>query len=340
MPKRTKLKYSIIIVGLLFLFITGCSNQLETENEKLRTELNTAMENLKEAELKLKELESKINISKDQANIIEDNESTNIKIVPPNHNANQLLLGEWFFQYFHEEPMNNWTQNLIFNSDGTGTIIRVFYLPKELIEQEYSTSNPSGEDSQEFSWSLDADTIHIVCQEQSFDITFLPEVQELHQTASNGKVSIYSREKFSIPDKYIEQSLLVKNIEAKKAILMRRFFGTWYFDVLTWTFNNDGTGFIDIPEIGEQPATKRDFSYSVTGDITNMVLMLEWSDSTTSYFWPEIKDDGSIIFKNKSDSDSMKLTRTFDVNNCPLSKNILENGIGVLSGSMFSDLLP
>ena len=147
------------------------------------------------------------------------------------------------------------------------------------------------------------------------------------------------RERPNIPEQYVEKSVIIGNIQAHEASLMRKFLGAWYFDVLVWTFNEDGTGLVDIPELGDQPATQKEFSYSLSGDITNMLMELDWTDDTTAYFWPTLNTDGSITLKNANDTQPIKLTRTFDIDNCPISEQIISAGMGVFSGSIFSDIL-
>jgi hypothetical protein len=129
-------------------------------------------------------------------------------------------------------------------------------------------------------------------------------------------------------------------MQTEEAALRRKILGNWYFDVLTWTFNEDGTGVIDIPELGEQPATKREFSYSVSGDATNIFMTMDWSDSDTSYFWLTVNDSSSIILQGASDTDAIKLTRTFDASNCPVTEKIVSNAMAVFSGSIVSEILP
>lgn len=56
--------------------------------------------------------------------------------------------------------------------------------------------------------------------------------------------------------------------------------------------------------------------------------------------YPTFETDGSMTLEFIDDSEPIRLTRTFDISNCPISEEIISNGIGVLSGSIFSDLLP
>lgn len=93
--------------------------------------------------------------------------------------------------------------------------------------------------------------------------------------------------------------------------------------------------------LGDNPEENREFTYKVSGkDKSDLFLTIDWADGRTNYFWPEIHDDGSITLKGSSDSQPMDLTRQFDINNCPISKAIISREMSVLSGSIFSDILP
>lgn len=346
--KKSKVILKIAFILTLTLILMGCSSgkaqseieidQLMTENKEIREELDAIKERLDTAELRIQEIETVQSTST-------GTEMSQSDIIPPELSQDQLLTGEWFYKDFHEDGMNSWLQSVVFDKDGTGKIIRTFYLPRDITD--YSTSDSSGDVSLGFSWSLDGDTLHTVYDGGNgfVDYTFLSTQQQLIIKNENGNVyndnsHVYTREKPSVSDKYIEMDLLIENLQEENSIYMRRFLGNWYFDVLVWSFNSDGTGVIDIPELGDQPATKRNFSYSVTGNETELMLTINWSDSETSFFWPTINSDGSIILKSGGELGEIKLTRTFDLDNCPISNQIIANGMGVLSGSMFSEILP
>lgn len=171
------------------------------------------------------------------------------------------------------------------------------------------------------------------------ELTYSPEQQLLQVQGSNDR---YGREMPSVMEQYVERALYSEDIEAMEAARRHRFLGLWYLDVLTWTFNDNGTGVIDIPKLGDQPATKREFSYTVQddrNDETYLCLMLHWKDGSTTFFYPKFSADGSMSLKGYDGTEAMKLTRTFDIDNCPISEQIISAGIGVFSGSMFSDIL-
>lgn len=350
--------FKAMLVTSLSFALVGCSSgsnsqqvppeqteidQLKDENEELRERLEAAIDNLETAESKIEKLESEINAAKDKPEI----ESAHVDIVPPQLALKELLIGEWFYQDFHEEEVNSWIQSLVFNADGTGKIVRTFYLPANLNVDSYSTSDTSGEVTLGFSWSINGNVVSTVYDGGggSADYTFSSEQEQLHVKSEGGKEVtselLYARKKPSVPNGYVERIALIKDIQAQESALKRRFLGNWYFDVLVWTFNDDGTGIIDIPEVGEQPATKRSFSYQVTGDLSDsdILMTIDWSDAETSYYHTTIDEYGSIYFRGAGNSDYIKLNRSFDVNNCPISAKGIASGMSVFTGSIFNDIL-
>jgi len=63
------------------------------------------------------------------------------------------------------------------------------------------------------------------------------------------------------------------------------------------------------------------------------------SDKGTSYFYPEFATDGSVSLKGIDGSEAMKLTRQFDMSNCPISTQIIQTGMDVFTGRIFYDML-
>lgn len=195
-----------------------------------------------------------------------------------------------------------------------------------------------------FSWRLDGDTLHMdIGNGESADFAYSPDQQTL--TLVNGS-NAYGRNMPSGMDEYAERALYSESSEAKEAketMRRRRFLGVWYYDVLTWTFNEDGTGIWDIPELGDQPAEKRKFTYSVAdngGAGDYLCLTIDWDDSDYWMLFPTFNADGSMSLMGAGQTEPvMKWTRTFDADNCPISAKIISNGIDVISGRMFYDML-
>lgn len=325
--------------------------QLAAENEKLRTELGEANDELKTAEAKVKELENELKAMQEAQATPSPSPSApdELDITPPERTPSELLLGQWFSREFHEDGVWSWIQTLTFNADGTGTISQTYYIPRagaedNIVKMEdgtylYLLFDADMEDK--FSWHLDSDTLHMdIGNGESADLTYSPTQQTL--TLVNGS-NAYGRNMPSGMDEYVERALYAESSEAKEAkeaMRRRRFLGVWYYDVLTWTFNEDGTGVWDIPELGDQPAEKREFTYSVKEDGDYLCLTIDWPDSDYWMLFPTFNADGSMSLMGAGQTEpAMKWTRTFDADNCPVTQQIISNGMGVLSGSMFSDML-
>lgn len=351
----------IILAALLLFALAGCSNgdnqaeaeqsktaeeiqQLTDENEKLHTELNETNDELKAAEAKVKELEHELETMREAQATPAPSKPIEAKITPPKRTPSESLVGSWFVQYFYEKDyLDNYIVNIVFNSDGTGTQNQVLYLPSELTADDYGTSDPRGEITFPFTWSLNGDAVHTVLQTALgtafVDYKFLPEQQKLIVTNDNGEsledqnVTLL-REPIEIPDGYVAKSVIVGDIQAQEVSLRRKFLGMWYFDITAWTFNEDGTGILDIPDVANQPASRREFTYSATENGGNFMLTIDWADGGTAFFLTKMNDDGSITL-----GDDLKLTRQFDMNNCPISTQMIQTGLDVFTGRMFYDML-
>ena len=152
------------------------------------------------------------------------------KITPPETDPQKMLTGEWFFQNFYEEYVSSCLQSLVFCEDGTGTIIRTFYIPGDI--ESFSTTATSSEVTLDFSWSLNGDTLHTeyVSDGGFVDYTFSYSEQRLYIKNESGELrsgtKYYSRVKPSIPENYIEESVYLGNEKAKEKTLMRDFLGS------------------------------------------------------------------------------------------------------------------
>ena len=317
---------SRIALAVLFLAVlAGCSNgggqaevdqseaeaeisQLKDENEKLHTELDETNDELKTAEARVRGLKK-----------------------------------------IQEEGVWSCTQSLIFNADGTGTINQTYYIPKDEVENVVVEVDDDGtlmyllsnvDMSDKFSWSLDGDDLRVdIDEEQHIRLIY---TSEQGLTLKNGN-GTYGRAMPAGMEGYVERALYSEDFEAKEAARRRRFLGTWYYDVVTWTFNEDGTGVWDIPEVGDQPAEKREFTYSVDDDGgtgEHLCLTIDWNDLDYWMLFPTFNADGSMAIRGVGQSEPvMTWTRVFDPDNCPITAQIISNGIGVISGRMFYDIL-
>ena len=349
----------ITLAVFLLIVLAGCSNgadadqpeieaeieQLTAENEKLHTDLDDAISGLKAAEDRVKELERELEAMQEAQAAPAPSEPVKVEITPREITASESLVGSWYSQEFYEACAANYFQDytigLVFNSDGTGTQNQILYLASDVTADNYATSDPRGEIPYPFTWSLDGDIVHTVFGSDGFiDYKFLSEQQKLLVTNQNGEsfedVEVaYLRDATNIPDGYVAKSVIVGDIQAKEASLRRKFLGTWYFDITTWTFNEDGTGVLDIPDVANQPAEQREFTYSVTETAGDWLLLnIDWEGQGSAFYEAKTSKDGSITL-----GDDLKLTRQFDATNCPLSTQMIQTGLDVFTGRMFYDML-
>ena len=349
------------LLVLLLLIFAGCSNdltqaevnQLKDENANLNEELNKAIENLEAAEQKIAELELTLGLllpTQGDQNTDPQTVSTKTSTIPSEYKPKDMLVGgEWYCQDFYEDGFFSWILSINFNADGTGTISRTYYIPKEEAEDE-TLLLQNFDSSAKLVWTLDNNNLKINLENgESGNYIFDPEKQQFIQETTSSTKPIFARTRPAALENYVERALFSDElIIAQKENIKSKFYGDWYFDVLVWTLNDDGTGVLDIPKLGNQPATKREFSYSLTVDLNSedayddgiyICMVIDWSDNTTAYFYPTFNKDGSITLHNADDTESIKLTKNFDITNCPLSQTIVQNGISVLSGSIFKDFL-
>lgn len=355
--KRSAFLLKITLAVLLLIAFVGCSNggdqlevdqagaeaeisQLKDENEKLRTDLDDAISDLKAAEDRVKELENEFEAMQEAQAAPSPVPSAKVDLAASERTLSESLVGAWFIPKFYEKSrVDNYTIGLVFNLDGTGTQHQTFYLPSELNADNYATSDPTWEVSFSFTWSLNGDTVHTVFDSGAFiDYKFSFEQQQLLITNENGEKpgdnSTYVRDMPAIPEGFVAKSVVIGNIQAQEASLRRNFLGMWYFDITTWTFNEDGTGLLDIPEVANQPAEQREFTYSATEGGDDLLLAIDWADGGTAFFSAKMNGDGSITL-----GDDLKLTRLFDMSNCPISTQMIQTGLDVFTGRMFYDML-
>ena len=347
--------------------------KLIAENEKLHAELEIVLTKLEIAELKIENLTKEMNEIPQKLQAAEQqianfekqlaatkgsaNETAQEKPLPSDKTSSQtenpsaptdpsqLLLGTWYLSYVEEYGQFSWTQHMVSNKDGTGTLYKTYYvseaeLPSTKDAYEHGIGLDNFDEADEFKWVLVGDVIKITVP--SIGMTYDYPYSATEQTVLGGG-GLYTRETPAELASYVPRSEFYIDREAKEAQRMSKLLGLWYFDVLTWEFNKDKTGIINIPEIGDQPATTREFTFELPyyGDNDpNPILIIDWGNGDTGIYSIKFEADGSMILKAPSDPDPLKFTRSFDASNCPISTAIIESGMSVISGSMFSKFFP
>lgn len=346
---------------------------LKNENGRLREELEAAITELEESRSKIDELEAELSAAKDELiEKLEQLSNTNTEVryekegqlnepesatlsnpmddTSPQLTLEESVLGEWFYEQFIENGYWSRIQSMILYADGTGVINQVYYMPESdaEINREWISQGLEvtiGDRLIDFSWSLADNMIHIETEEGEI-VDFVYWVEEEKLSFTDGSwVHVRQQLPAEKYDGYVAHSTFAPANEALKAKedeIKRPCIGVWCFDILNWTFNEDGTGCIDIPEVGDQPASKVEFSYTIEIDtLTNEVglIVIEWDDSGTSYYWPKFNSDGSMTLEGAAGSKPIKLTRQFDPDNCPITQQLMSNMMGVLTGTIVRDFL-
>lgn len=274
-----------------------------------------------------------------------------IALDPPELSIKDTIIGQWYYQNFHEEDLFSYAQSLEFYVDGTGTLTKTYYVPKSEVESlkdsiDAGVGLPNLDASAKFTWTMDDnEIIHASLQTgDKATFTFSEDAQCL--IVNNNASQVYSRSKADTLNNYMERSLF--SLDAKKDALQRSLYnkiiGNWYFDVFVWNFDEEGRGYLDIPKLGETPAESRKFSYTLTRSIVdnddNIDLTIDWDDGRISYFAVKFETDGSVLLENLSpDKATVILTRKFEIGNCPVSTAIIQNNMNVVTGSIFEDIL-
>lgn len=277
--------------------------------------------------------------------------TTPIDLTPPELSIKDAIIGQWYYQNFHEEDLFSYAQSLEFYADGTGTLTKTYYVPKSEVESlkdlvDAGVGLPNLDASAKFTWTIDdSKIVHASLQTgDKATFTFSEDAQSL--IVNNNTSQMYSRSKSNTLNNYMERSLF--SLDAQKEAIQRSLYnkiiGNWYFDVFVWNFGEEGRGYLDIPKLGETPAESRKFSYTLTRSIVdnddNIDLTIDWDDGRVSYFAVIFETDGSITLENLSpDKTTVTLTRKFEIGNCPVSTAIIQNNMNVVTGSIFDDIL-
>lgn len=359
--KRLISALTLFLAAMLTVVIPGCSDgnnsqpaaeeqteleALKQETERLRAELDAAHESANATEEKVDALAAEVDAIKSTLAASQEDHVASVKVeaaqtelAAPKISPEAALAGEWYYKEFYEDGIFSFQQSIVFYSDGRGIVSRTYYVP----DDTQATSMEDIDSSSGLSWTLDGDQVHIKTDSgEEADFTFLPATQKLYLTINSDEA--YGRNRPLDADGFILRALFSKNADAKMSAITRQFLGTWYFDLMTWTFNDDGTGVIDIPEIARQPASTRTFNYSIlpdeNGNMKHFLMTIDWDNSNTGYYWATIEADGSMTLSGIGGADPIRLTRMFDASNCPITQQILAQEFSVITGSIVYDVLP
>ena len=254
----------------------------------------------------------------------------------------EIITGEWFYDF----PFYNSVVSYMFYANGSGAIFYTDYT--------HNSTRPGGRypegytgvhNETSFTWSFDGTTVRITePDDNTFELTLMESSEranELHWSAPRDGWSLLTRVKTDIPDDYIMVSSLIGESRAIQDALIRKFIGTWYFDVTTWTFNQDGTGVIDIPEIFGNPEEQMHFTYTVMEHMygKDANIAFTFPDGTTLFSGAEFgnRSGGSVILDGFAED--LLFTREFDMNNAPYTTQAMKDGYSIVTGQAAEAIL-
>lgn len=261
---------------------------------------------------------------------------------------NKSILGVWYSNQYFEQGGIYMYSEFHLNEDGTGKMYAYDCLnvsPDDASDSTFGSIDNDeydGRDVVDFTWQQVGNVFSVVSYQGEpvrFDYKYSKEKGTLVSTSD---YMGYSRKEPKIPIGYQYMTRVYDIInmgKLEKSILIDDIKGTWYFDLTTWTFETDGTGNLNIPAVGPGKEVNRKFKYDVnnTMQYNTILLTLEFlDDGTESGFFVKKNPNGSLTFVDSQ----IKLTRTFDIGNCPMTKEIIENNYKVLSGDIINEWLP
>ncbi|MCL1994854.1 MAG: hypothetical protein FWG63_01450 [Defluviitaleaceae bacterium] len=342
---------SMLIVASIVFVACGNANVADEANElqRLQLELELVQIELELARLQATQSET-IQIEEEEYRQaeLEEGQQEEQEYVQLQHTLRQqeveeILLGEWFNQEFM-----GFIESMVFNPNG----------------QRYSIST-------HFALSRPAD-VHL----QPIDLDVFPPVQRttgvwevidgiprLVFSASYAEIILSdTNEEFQIfwspdnietfrrtpPDVPIEAEGVWVPLEifANRTNIgiearMRPFLGRWYFDLASWHFNGDGTGFVYVPRLGINPQTYMHFTFEVWPPSRDYdaFLIIRYGEGWPAYGPSSsmlrvnfgTRSGGSMTLSGRGDhGESVLLTRMFDINNTPFVDHQLETFMGIM----------
>jgi len=282
-------------------------------------------------------------------------ETTSSQVRARDLSQEESLVGAWFFQYPDDEIPSFMLRDMsyVFYADGTGSSITTEIVCLSSVDTLSMDPNTILDHTEPFSWSLNGNIVTTVFEAPyrvGRNYRFDESEQQLHALRPDGSVDewlgvreTYTRERV-MPEGFAELHVMLPQVERTALARKNRFIGTWYWDVTTWTFNQDGTGVIDVPAHGGHPADQREFTFFVIDPLdreeSDAVISLEFEHYDGVYvyhatFGPQ--SGGSVTLRGRPDRDPLLLTRWFDLNNTPVTSYILEQGLALFD--MFSTFM-
>lgn len=266
-------------------------------------------------------------------------ESLKCNITVRNKTSNfDSALGVWYSECYVDNHNSTYSYIEIYlYDDGTGKLngYECADIPRDASVRVKDPESLRGVEY--LTWTLEGNRLTISSGGEYYNYKYSKNKGTL--VSEDGYVG-YSRKRPPIPDgcTYMTRLYdLVADSESKKQALMSRLSGNWYFDLTIWTFNNDGTGVLYIPKVGNGKEQNRKFKYTVDdgGYDDIMFIDIKFLDNGKKYEYEAVLNkNGSMVL-----DDSIKLTRTFEIDNCPLTEKMIENNLKVITGDLVDEML-
>lgn len=310
---------SIIILILLVACSAEKSDSQKEPNESTMSE----SENIKQ----------EIEILQEKLDVLEK-EQTELPLIETSSTdvlMEKLVDGEWFYQGEFRGRIDSY----VFYEDGTGSSFSTNYLPADSEIMSYDP-NSTGVNTYDFTWKLDDNIVTFMYDwaTDASEFRFIEnEEQQLQFINKNNEVSIYEKTKPAIPNDYVEEASIIKAFTD----FNQNFFGTWHFDVFTWTFNQDGTGVIEIPAFGRYPSDQKRFDYLLMKDPfeqADALITINMENKGVLMYDAILgnQSGGSLTLQPKppDNGNTILLTRSYDIRNSPITQEILDEGMALL----------
>jgi len=203
-------------------------------------------------------------------------------------------------------------------------VLHALYHVRERADQ--TTTNP--EWSRIGRWSFSNNTVNMHF-DSGIIVSYILRNGELHSTNAvlQRELNISVEHQRAIAQEDARQEATIRNLQ-------RRVLGQWHWDLTLWIFNEDGTGFLDVPHIGVNPQSYHHFTYEVMEPPEGYDAFLiihfseDWSASlagTSGMYWVRFGPRaGGSMELGGGGREPLLLTRMFDFNNTPFVDDLFD----------------
>jgi ubiquitin len=244
--------------------------------------------------------------------------------------SNDSIIGEWFVQAEFGSIFRGAILSFAFLGNGNMEQRVIHYVDADSqlgIGEVWDGIDVTGGAT----WSLNGNIVRI-----TFDTGSVENFVFENNMMRRDDGVVLTRERPTIPEGLISWNQIYLSAQAFDSMIMRRLLGTWYFDVTTWTFNEDGTGIIDIPAVGG-PASQIPFKILGISETSTDMDAFIWFDMEgipeEIHLFAEFgnRSGGSVTLHGVLGVEPFILTRTFDISNMPSTGQLMRDALSVFS---------